>query len=47
MGITYYIDMNNNVYSPSDILGNIENPRVIAKWELQDGKYTIPSLFKK
>lgn len=47
MGITYYIDSNKNVYNPSDILNNVENPNVIAKWELQGDKYTIPSLFKK
>lgn len=47
MGITYYIDSNHNVYSPSDILGNVENPNVIAKWEKHEDKYTIPSLFKK
>ena len=47
MGITYYIDNNNNVYSPGDIIRNIENPSVIAKWQLNDGKYTIPALFNK
>lgn len=47
MGITYYIDQNNNVYSPSDIINNIENPGVIAMWELQGGKYVIPALFNK
>ena len=47
MGITYYIDKNNNVYSPSDIINNIENPSVIAKWELEGDKYIIPSLFNK
>ena len=46
MGITYYLDNNNNVYSPSDILNNIENPKVIAKWVMDGEKYTIPSLFK-
>jgi hypothetical protein len=47
MGITYYIDSNHNVYSPSDILSNVENPNIIAKWEKHGDKYTIPLLFKK
>ena len=47
MGITYYIDINKNVYSPGDILKEIENPRVIAKWEKLGDKYVIPSLFKR
>tara|TARA_X000000368_G_scaffold361176_1_gene305257 strand:- start:212 stop:727 length:516 start_codon:yes stop_codon:yes gene_type:complete len=47
MGITYYIDQNNNVYSPSDILNNIENPGIIAKWEMEGDQYIIPSLFNK
>ena len=47
MGITYYLDNNKNVYSPSDILNEIENPRVIAKWEKRGDEYTIPALFKK
>tara|TARA_B100000674_G_C37911872_1_gene948986 strand:+ start:912 stop:1427 length:516 start_codon:yes stop_codon:yes gene_type:complete len=47
MGITYYIDKNNNVYSPSDIINNIDNPNVIAKWEMEGDKYIIPSLFSK
>ena len=47
MGITYYIDENKNVYSPGDIIKNKENPDVIAKWELTDGKYTIPALFNR
>ena len=46
MGITYYVDKNNNVYSPSDIMNNIENPNVIAKWVFDGEKYTIPALFK-
>jgi hypothetical protein len=46
MGITYYIDSNHNVYSPGDILSNIENPSIVAKWEKHGDKYTIPSLFK-
>ena len=33
MGIIYYIDNNNNVYDPQDILDNKINPIVIAKWK--------------
>lgn len=47
MGIMYYIDKNKNVYSPSDILNEIENPRVIAKWIMEGDTYVIPSLFNK
>ena len=46
MGITYYIDSNKNVYSPEEILRNVENPKVIAKWVKQGDVYTIPELFK-
>ena len=47
MGITYYIDENKNVYSPEEILGNIENPKVIAKWERNGEIYTIRELFNR
>lgn len=47
MGIMYYIDKNKNVYSPSDILNEMENPRIIAKWEMEGDTYVIPSLFNK
>tara|TARA_Y100001970_G_scaffold37677_1_gene46546 strand:- start:1997 stop:2512 length:516 start_codon:yes stop_codon:yes gene_type:complete len=47
MGITYYIDEYKNVYSPEEILKNVENPKVIAKWEKQGDKYTIPALFNR
>ena len=47
MGITYYIDKNNNVYSPGDIINNKENPGIIAKWEMEGDKYIIPTLFNK
>jgi hypothetical protein len=45
-GISYYIDANNNVYSHNDIINNITNPAVIAKY-VKDakGNITIPSLF--
>ena len=45
MGITYYIDEYKNVYSPEEILKNVENPNVIAKWEKNGDLYTIPELF--
>ena len=35
-GMVYYIDNNNNVYDPSDILKNITNPKVIAQYKLND-----------
>ena len=42
-GINYYIDSNNNVYRPEDIIGNKESPAVIAKWKLdQENNYCIP-----
>ena len=40
-GILYYIDNNNNVYSTEDILNNILNPKVIAKYKLEDEKYIL------
>jgi hypothetical protein len=50
-GIIYYIDNNYNVYDPSNILNNIDNPSVIAKYtiDIVNGKkiYDIPELFKK
>lgn len=43
-GITYYIDDANNVYKPEDIISNIANPAVIAKWALNEaGTYIIPA----
>lgn len=42
-GIIYYIDENNNVYEPNDIMKAIDNPRRIAHWKLDSqGNYTIP-----
>lgn len=46
-GIIYYIDKQNNVYHPQDVLNNIINPKIIAKYQLTDGEYSIPALFKK
>jgi hypothetical protein len=45
-GIVYYIDDMNNVYEPTDVLSNIENPRIIAKYVKSGDIYSIPSLFK-
>lgn len=44
-GIIYYIDKENNVYDPADIMQNKVNAKIIAKYKLENGKYTIPSLF--
>lgn len=44
MGIVYYLDQYGNVYDTEDIMNNIVNPKIIAKYELHDDKYTIPSL---
>jgi hypothetical protein len=45
MGITYFIDSFNNVYDPHEIMNNVENPNVIAKWEKNEqDNYIIPSL---
>ena len=46
-GIIYYIDKQNNVYDPQDVLNNNVNPNIIAKYQLKNGIYSIPSLFKK
>jgi len=43
-GINYYIDSDNNVYKPEEIISNIANPSVIAKWALNEaGTYIIPA----
>ena len=42
-GINYYIDSNNNVYRPEDIISNKESPSVIARWKLDEqNNYCIP-----
>ena len=47
-GISYYIDAENNVYSHNDIINNIPNPSIIAKYVKDaNGKINIPSLFGK
>lgn len=43
-GINYYIDSNNNVYKPDDIVSNKPNPAVIAQWVLNEANvYSIPA----
>ena len=42
-GIVYYIDELLNVYNIEDVLQEREDPRVIAKAQITDGVYTIPS----
>lgn len=41
-GIVYYIDKFKNVYKTDDVLQSKLNPVVIAKWEKQGERYTIP-----
>ena len=41
-GIIYYLDSNNNVYDPQDIRNGIKNPRIIAKYQYNNGVYSIP-----
>ena len=38
-GISYYIDKNNNVYTTEDILCNSQNPKIYAKYEVENGIY--------
>ena len=45
-GIIYYIDDDGNVYDTDDILGEVINPRVIAKYVKTDDNYNIPAFFK-
>jgi hypothetical protein len=41
-GIVYYIDGNNNVYKPEDIIVNKLNPKIIAKYIKNGEQYSIP-----
>ena len=43
-GIVYYLDQRNNVYNTEDVMSSKENPRIVAKWEKNNGEYTIPAL---
>jgi len=46
-GIVYYIDVDKNVYNTEDIVGNRENPRIIARWSKNEsGVYSIPEFEK-
>jgi hypothetical protein len=41
-GIIYYIDNNNNVYRPEDIISNKINPKIIAKYLKTGEHFSIP-----
>ena len=42
-GILYYIDQDENVYHTEDIIRNVVNPAIIAKYKRnEDGSYFIP-----
>lgn len=41
-GIIYYIDKNENVYHPQDIVNNVFNPRIISKYvKNSDNTFTL------
>jgi hypothetical protein len=40
-GIVYYLDEYKNVYNTEDILNEKENPQIIAKYEVVNGKYIL------
>ena len=44
-GIVYYLDNTENVYDTEDVISNIKNPRIIAKYIKNGDDYSIPSLF--
>jgi len=46
MGIKYFIDNEENVYDHGDVLNDNLNPRVIAKYVCENGKYKIPEYEK-
>lgn len=41
-GIIYYIDKNMNVYQAEDIVNNIVNPKIIAKYTRNGETFSIP-----
>ena len=43
-GIHYYIDDYNNIYRTEDILENKNNPKVIAKYKIEDNLYKYISV---
>jgi hypothetical protein len=42
-GVAYYVDNNNNIYCPEDIMSNKQSPRIIAKYLLENNVYSIVS----
>jgi hypothetical protein len=44
MGIVYYIDTMNNVYNTEDVMNEVRNPRIIAKYVKNGSTITIPEL---
>ena len=40
-GIIQYIDADGNVYSHEDVMNNVVNPAIIAKYKIVDDKYII------
>ena len=44
-GIIYYLDQKGNVYNTEDVISNKKNLRIIAKYEKNGEKYSIPELF--
>ena len=46
-GIVYYLDQVGNVYDTEDVISNVKNPRIIAKYEKNGDNYSIPELFGK
>ena len=46
MGIKYFIDNEENVYDHADVLNDTLNPRIIAKYVCENGKYKIPEYEK-
>lgn len=40
-GICYYIDKNNNVYSPEEIVKGKSNPTIIGKWSQENNQIYI------
>jgi hypothetical protein len=40
-GIIYYLDAEHNVYKTEDIMNNMVNPAILAKWDKVNDLYTI------
>jgi len=45
-GINYFIDDDNNIYNHTCVLNDDLNPKIIAKYKLENGIYTIPEYEK-